>query len=409
MSPFFVKMRLFPSPKQLLRAVTSSWHHTRLDGTHAIDDGTPELDKPCTVEHHDLSGFRGTIELRYEAEVCHGARNGLPGHQTFSSDSDQLCCQQIKPPSTSVPLTRHQSSKSLSSRPPTGSFAQSVGPNVGRSNSMMGRSKTSMSFHRPTDTTQGPNATRSRPKTAMNTHPVAEDDAPNGKQSCTMLPISFRSSLQSAPYVLPERKLRKAASVQYMGPRASAPRRDFSISTMMGKLSLDDERPNGNLFTRDQAISTKENCPPSPSPLRQSEFPLENVTLRPAQSRREYDTATPVVRSEDSRASIMAPPMTPPDSAQYAMDALDKFGETLFASTRKRPESPSKTPSKASFLTKDSNLTAFTAWDMDGRLVEMEAQFKAMKDVMNVSLTDKKAMEDVIEMAKTRGRHLMEA
>lgn len=278
---------------------------------------------------------------------------------------------------------------------------------------MIGRSKTSMSFHRPTDTTQGPSATRSRPKTAMNTHPVAEDDAPNGKQSCTMLPLSFRSSLQSAPNALPERRLRKAASVQYMGPRASAPRRDFSISTMMGKLSLDDERPNGILLIRDQAISTKENCPPSPSPLRQSEFPLENVTLRPAQSRTEDDAATPVVRSEDSRASIMAPPKTPPktppDSTQSAMDALDKFEETLFASTRKCPESPSKSPSKVSFLTKDSNLTAFTAWDMDGRLVEMEAQFKAMKDVMNVSLTDKKAMEDVIEMAKTRGRHPMDA
>lgn len=41
---------------------------------------------------------------------------------------------------------------------------------------------------------------------------------------------------------------------------------------------------------------------------------------------------------------------------------------------------------------------------MDERLVEVEAQFKAMKEVMNVSLTDKKAMEEVIEMAKTRGR-----
>jgi kinesin family protein C1 len=106
----------------------------------------------------------------------------------------------------------------------------------------------------------------------------------------------------------------------------------------------------------------------------------------------------------------MAPPKTPPDSAQHALDMLYKFEETLLASTRKPPESPSKSPSKASsFLTKDSNLTAFTAWDMDDRLVEMEAQFKAMKDVMNVSLTDKKAMEEVIDMAKTRGRRLMEA
>ena len=314
--------------------------------------------------------------------------------------------QQIKPPSTSMPLSRHQSSKSLSSRVPPSSFAQSVGPNAGRPASMIGRSQTSMSFHRSTDTRQRPNASRIRPQTAMTTHPAEEDDPSTGKQNCTVLPFSFRSSTQSAPNALPERRLRKAASVQYMGPRASAPGRDISISTMMGKLSLNDERANGILLARDQAISTKENCPPSPSSLRQSDTLLENITLRPAQLRRE-DTATPVTRPEDSRASIMAPPKTPPRSAQHVLDILDKFEGTLRASTRKCSESPSKSPSKApSYLTKDSNLTTFTAWDMDERLVEVEAQFKAMKEVMNVSLTDKKAMEEVIEMAKTRGRRL---
>ena len=59
-------------------------------------------------------------------------------------------------------------------------------------------------------------------------------------------------------------------------------------------------------------------------------------------------------------------------------------------------ESPSKSPSKTSpkklaFLRKDSMLTEFefTAWDVDGRLHEVEAQFRALKDVMNSSLTDR--------------------
>lgn len=50
-------------------------------------------------------------------------------------------------------------------------------------------------------------------------------------------------------------------------------------------------------------------------------------------------------------------------------------------------------------------MRTFTAWDVDERLFEVEAQFKAMKEVMNGSLSDKKAMEEVIEMAKTRGRY----
>ncbi|ROV88638.1 hypothetical protein VMCG_10310 [Cytospora schulzeri] len=45
-------------------------------------------------------------------------------------------------------------------------------------------------------------------------------------------------------------------------------------------------------------------------------------------------------------------------------------------------------------------------WDVDERLVDMESQFKALKEVMNVSLTDKKAMEEVIDMAKTRANDL---
>ncbi|KAK2603105.1 hypothetical protein N8I77_009586 [Diaporthe amygdali] len=347
------KMRFLPLPKQLLRAATPSLRHARpeVEDTPMGDHGSTELDDFSVVEKYVLDGFCGTIELRYEAE--------------------------IKPPSTAMPLSRHQSSKSMSSRATPNSFTQSVGPNAGRPASMIGRAQTSMSFHRTTDNKQRPNASsRIRPQTAMTNH-QEEDDLSTGKQT-----------------------------FQYMGPRASVPSRDISISTMMGNLSLDDERANGSFLRRNQAVSTKENCPPSPTSLRQSDFLLENVTFRPSQLRREDGTATPITHQEDSRASIMAPPKTPPPSVEQARGWLDRFEDTLLASTRRCPESPSKSPSKTSFLTKDSNLPAFTAWDMDERLVEVEAQFKAMKEVMNVSLTDKKAMEEVIEMAKTRANDL---
>ncbi|KAK2603106.1 hypothetical protein N8I77_009586 [Diaporthe amygdali] len=199
------KMRFLPLPKQLLRAATPSLRHARpeVEDTPMGDHGSTELDDFSVVEKYVLDGFCGTIELRYEAE--------------------------IKPPSTAMPLSRHQSSKSMSSRATPNSFTQSVGPNAGRPASMIGRAQTSMSFHRTTDNKQRPNASsRIRPQTAMTNH-QEEDDLSTGKQ---------------------------------------------------------------------------------------------------------------------------------------------------------------------------------TSWDMDERLVEVEAQFKAMKEVMNVSLTDKKAMEEVIEMAKTRANDL---
>jgi hypothetical protein len=78
--------------------------------------------------------------------------------------------------------------------------------------------------------------------------------------------------------------------------------------------------------------------------------------------------------------------------------------------TRAVAASPQKSPSKCSpskkpsFLRKDSMLTDFTAWDVDDRLHEVEAQFRALKDVMNSSLTDRKSQDEALELAKTRSK-----
>lgn len=107
---------------------------------------------------------------------------------------------------------------------------------------------------------------------------------------------------------------------------------------------------------------------------------------------------------QDVSGNGKVPPPETPHTAQNALRVLDDFEGTLLASTKKYT-SPTKSSSKVrQFLTKDSNTRAFTAWDMDERLIEVEAQFKQMKEVMNVSLKDKTHMEEVIEMAKARGK-----
>ncbi len=70
-----------------------------------------------------------------------------------------------------------------------------------------------------------------------------------------------------------------------------------------------------------------------------------------------------------------------------------------------RPSSPSKfsSPIKLNFLTKDSNLTSFAGWDVDGRLNEFESQFKVMKEAFEGTVTDRRAMEEAIDLAKNRG------
>lgn len=54
-------------------------------------------------------------------------------------------------------------------------------------------------------------------------------------------------------------------------------------------------------------------------------------------------------------------------------------------------------------MRKDGNLTGFEAWDVDGRVGDMESQFKELKDMVNTTLGERKSHENALELAKTRG------
>lgn len=84
--------------------------------------------------------------------------------------------------------------------------------------------------------------------------------------------------------------------------------------------------------------------------------------------------------------------------------------DSLLKSHCKRPVSPTKSysPAKLQFLSKDSNLTMFTGWDVDGRLNEFESQFKVMKEAFEGTVTDRKAMEEAIDLAKNRGAYVLD-
>lgn len=385
--------------KSLRGCFSASYQQQPTDQTAQRRGSQPcaELDDFCLVDEEDATDARDPVEQKHAPVRREQCLQLDFGKWKLVHNMLTLCLPQIKPPSTSVPLSRHHSSASMSSVSRNqNAFAQSVGPGLGRSNSTIGRAQTSMSFHQSTNTRQRSNTSRARPQTAMNTR-AAEEDATTGKKNCTMPPPS-----QSISDSLQYHKVRKVASAQSIGSRPLAPIRDVSISTMMGNLSLDDKRAYDGRFKRNQAISAKENLPPSLS-LRPSSMQLDNVTFRHSQREETKDH----LPQDDSRVCTMAPPKTPASAAD-AKKMLDTFEETLLASTRKYTGSPTKSPSKVrQFLTKDSNLRTFTAWDMDERLIEVEAQFKAMKEVMNGSLSDKKAMEEVIEMSKTRGRSLL--
>ena len=79
----------------------------------------------------------------------------------------------------------------------------------------------------------------------------------------------------------------------------------------------------------------------------------------------------------------------------------------LSISAVKTATSPTKSPSPSNFLTKSSNLTGYAAWDVDGRVGDMETQFKELKAIVDTTLTERKGHDEALALAKTRGkRHL---
>lgn len=60
-------------------------------------------------------------------------------------------------------------------------------------------------------------------------------------------------------------------------------------------------------------------------------------------------------------------------------------------------------PFKLQFLSKESNIPAFTAWDMRGRLEDVEAMYSALKDTMSGSTLERNTLEEAVTKFKTRG------
>ena len=248
-------------------------------------------------------------------------------------------------------------------------------------------------------------ATRTRPATAMgDDHGRDDDEGPTQQpqQQQQQQQPNGTSFLPLSQIQTPNRKLRdrKTHGPAFLQSSTKKPRevRDVSgLSRIMRNLSLDDDDPYSKsdgvrVFSKDIQISF---CASQSDARREGAFqrPCQKEGVRQFQSRSGTAQTTPMTR-----------PTTPPPQ-QDAEAAMDKFKSTVDSIIR-TPASPAKScsPVKFPFLTKDSNVTLFAGWNVDERLLEVESQFKEMKEALSGSLTDKKAMEEAVQLAKSRGR-----
>ncbi len=304
---------------------------------------------------------------------------------------------QLKLPSMSATASRHTSSASISSRQTiSNGYASSVGPGA-RPPSAAGRPPTSMgNFNQSVSGRQRAN-TRPRPATAMGNHILETEAASSVNQQNGM-----KTSVFFEPSPGPRsNKLRGYSSTNSFSTLLQeGNRRDFSLVTRMNKLSLDDDGIPTKNTAEDQVVLERK--AEVPCPWHRTDVPMEHVTVRTA--RRDEVMRPKSAQPTDSHDTVLPPPRTPFRIIDplAAMDDL----ETVIRTACKTPNaSPTKlySPCKQSFLTKESNLTGFTAWDVDERLHGIENQFKVMKEAMTLSLTDRKTLEDAVDMAKNQG------
>ena len=67
-------------------------------------------------------------------------------------------------------------------------------------------------------------------------------------------------------------------------------------------------------------------------------------------------------------------------------------------------ETPKTSPQKTPFLTKHSNIPAFTAWDVNGRLEHVESMFFELKDKLSDTKMERErnGFEEVVALYKAR-------
>lgn len=91
------------------------------------------------------------------------------------------------------------------------------------------------------------------------------------------------------------------------------------------------------------------------------------------------------------------PPVTPIADLKRMRAQISVWQDSIKSITL--TPSPSKTP----FLTKDSNMRGFTAFEVDERLKTMDENMAQMKKMMDMSIQDRKVLDEFTDAQKKRG------
>lgn len=162
--------------------------------------------------------------------------------------------------------------------------------------------------------------------------------------------------------------------------------REVSVSTALSNLRIDDPAENGSQSTSQTRNSVN-------GSLR---LPWSSTQAAKQKSKVE-DIDGVIVVYEGQYGSLVTPRKTP------SQIPVPLKAEAVVATPATPSKFLKKSPTKPQFLTKDSNITTFdTAWDVRGRLEDMEAMYLSLKDTVAATKTEQGVREEAIAQYKAR-------
>ncbi|ETS76912.1 hypothetical protein PFICI_10786 [Pestalotiopsis fici W106-1] len=275
---------------------------------------------------------------------------------------------QTRPVTRSVASYNSNTSRNTS----TSSYASSVGP---------GARPPSRTAHARSASVRSTAARGNRPITSMGVR--AEEPTKNGTD--TQQPLAKKPSTNSKVPIT-SKKVRKYHSVSDMSTayiQSLPAAREASICRALDTLNFS-EGSTASSTTQDPVDSSQETETPT--------FKVPASVKR--RNRQRVDTFGSPVREQ--RRDIPVVPKTP-----TSKDLIQQFARVNSSYKAVTPlMSPS--PTKASFLTKGSNLHNFVAWDVDERLGTFESEVKAMKEMISNSINGRMSSENELAAEKQK-------
>jgi kinesin family protein C1 len=280
------------------------------------------------------------------------------------------------------------------------SFASSASYGSRPKSAYGSRPQTSMNFNKST-TGRPISMAGPRPQTSMAQRRHQEDEDEDeesvpaqgrrkGMRPLTTFPYSVQSS--QGYQTLPIKKSRGYQSI--LAPNKQNPvnkMRDVSVSTAMSRLQINEEaqrmRPKEH-----QAISNKMKSPLTPGSGQKA-----SISTDPRKSR--------IVGSEGAIVLFQ-----PPKETSVAPKTPSHIPVLSKSEALTTPASPSRTPKtgplKKSYLSKASNITSFTAFDVEGRLENVETMYEKLMSQFSGSTAERDQFAEALSLSKARSRSL---